>query len=235
MTDTRVSPEQSTRQSSERSAERFGAQFREHRTRWAIAGVATVLVAGAGVLGAGLVGSTATITDSVAGVREVVVAIGAGPVNLTGTSGTEVVIETISHGLFPADAGHALEDGVLTISARGWGLNSYTEENVAIPAGIPVHVHTGAGDVTAVDLDVPRFSMDAGASSVDLSFATAPDAISVDAGAAGNIEIRVPDGGFAVTADARIGSEDVLVDDVPGAARGLHAETFAGNITIAPR
>jgi hypothetical protein len=137
MTDTRVPAEQLTAQFSER--------FRADRTRWAVAGIATVMVVGAGILGVGLLGSGDTITGSVAGVREVVVTVGAGPVTLTGTSGTAVGVETTSHGLFAADAGYSLEDGVLTVYADGWGLDAYTEANLAIPAGIPVHVYTGGG------------------------------------------------------------------------------------------
>ena len=169
------------------------------------------------------------------GVREIVVDIGAGPVTLTGTSGTAVGIETITHGLFSASAEHVLADGVLTIRADGWGLNSYTEENIAVPAGVPVRVHTGAGDVTAVDLDVPRFSLNAGASTVDLSFRTAPQSISVATGAAGTIDIRVPDAGFVVTADAGIGSEQVSINGDPSATRSVHAETLVGSIQISPR
>ena len=209
-------------------------RLRPHRARWALAGVGTLVLVGTAVLGAGLA-ATDRVTDTVSGVREIVVDIGAGPVTLTGTSGTAVGIETITHGLFSASAEHVLADGVLTIRADGWGLNSYTEENIAVPAGVPVRVHTGAGDVTAVDLDVPRFSLNAGASTAHLSFRTAPQSISVDTGAAGTIDIRVPDDGFVVTADAGIGSEQVSINSDPSATRSVHAETLVGSIEISPR
>jgi hypothetical protein len=215
------------------------AQFRAHRGRWAVAGIATAALVGVGVLGVGVLGiglfsSTEPITDSVSGVREIVVDIGAGPVTLTGTTDTAVGIQTISHGLFSANAGHVLADGVLTIRADGWGLNSHTEEILAVPAGIPVYVHTGAGDVTALDLDVPRFSMDAGASTADLSFRNAPESIFVDAGAAG-IDIRLPNAEYDLTANASIGSEEISIDHHSGSSRSLHAETFFGGITVSPR
>lgn len=104
-----------------------------------------------------------------------------------------------------------------------------------MPAGIPVRVHTGVGDVTAVDLDVPRFTVSAGAASVTASFVSAPEEVRISAGAAGNVEIVVPREEHRVDADATVGTEEVRVEVAPSAPGSIDASTGVGQITVRPR
>ena len=202
--------------------------------RWVLAGAALV-VAGTGLAVYGQVQPWDTTTGSVPGVREIVVDIGAGPVTLPAAPGSEVGIRTVPHGLLPAGAGHRLEGGVLTVFAGCFALNCYTEQHIAVPAGIPVRVHTGVGDVTATDLDVPRFDARAGASSVTASFVRPPDDVRIDAGTAGNVELRVPDAGYRVDVDSAVGTERVDVAEDPSATRSLSVRAAVGSITVTRR
>ena len=104
-----------------------------------------------------------------------------------------------------------------------------------MPAGVPVRVHTGVGDVTAVDLDVPRFTGSAGAATVTASFVSPREEVRISTGAAGNVEVRVPAGDYRVDADAAVGTEDVRVDVAPCAPRSIDASTAVGRITVEQR
>jgi hypothetical protein len=194
-----------------------------------------VALAGAGLTVYSQTRAWDTVTDSVTGVREIVVDIGAGPVTLTRAPGSEVGLRTVPHGMFPAGAGHRLEDGVLTASAGCFTFNCYTEEYLAVPAGIPVQVRTGAGDVTATDLDVPRFDVRAGAATVIASFVRPPDDVRIQLGMAGNVDLRVPDVGYRVDTGYTVGTERVDVVDDPSAPRSLSVHAAVGNISVTRR
>ena len=208
-----------------------------HRSRGVLGAIAATAVAG------GLVASTQishdTTTTSVPGVREVVVDIGAGPVTLHGGEGDAVDIRSTPHGLFTTSSAprHETVDGVLRITSAcsGIALHCYTREEITVPAGVPVRVHTGVGDVTAIDLDVPTFTVDAGAATVSASFLSAPEEVRIHAGAAGNVEIVVPEAEYEVHADTAVGTEDVRVDVASSAPRRIDASTGAGNVSVDTR
>ena len=94
---------------------------------------------------------------------------------------------------------------------------------------------TSVGDVTAVDLDVPSLVVSAGAATVTASFVSAPEEVRISAGAAGNVEIVVPDAEYRVDAVATVGGEDVGVDVASSATGSIDATTGVGNITVRPR
>ncbi|WP_139173756.1 hypothetical protein [Geodermatophilus telluris] len=210
---------------------------RRRRSRWVVGAVAATALVG------GLAAATQVRHDStssvVPGVREVVVDIGAGPVTLRGGDGDAVGVRSTPHGLFTSSAAprHELVDGVLRITSgcSGFALHCWTEEEVTVPAGVPVRVHTGVGDVTAVDLDVPLFEVGAGAGTVTATFTGAPGEVRVDAGAAGNVEVVVPDGRYRVDADATVGPTEVQVDHDASAGRSIDASTGVGQVTVRSR
>ena len=213
------------------------ARAQRHRSRWVFGAVAATAVVG------GLVASTQlsheTTTTSVSGVREVLVDIGAGPVTLHGGEGDAVEIRSTPHGLFTTSSAprHKTVDGVLRITSAcsGLALHCYTREEITVPAGVPVAVHTGVGDVTAIDLDVPTFTVDTVAATVTASFVSAPEEVRIDVGAAGNVEVVVPDAEYEVDADATVGTEDVRVDLAPSAPRRIDASTGIGNVSVDTR
>lgn len=180
-----------------------------------------------------------TTTTSVRDIREVAVDIGAGPVTLHGGDGDAVAIRSTPYGLFTSSSAprHDVVDGVLRITSACSGVvfHCHTREEITVPAGVPVRVHTGVGDVTAVDLDVPWFTVSAGAATVTASFVSPPEEVRISTGAAGNVEVRVPEGDYRVDADAAVGTEDVRVDVAPSAPRSIDASTAVGRITVEQR
>lgn len=180
-----------------------------------------------------------TTTTSVPDVREVAVDIGAGPVTLHGGDGDAVVIRSTPYGLFTSSSAprHDVVDGVLRITSAcsGVAFHCHTREEITVPAGVPVRVHTGAGDVTAVDLDVSAVHRER-------------------RGRHGHCVVRQPTrggpdqhrcrrqrrdprsrGDYRVDADAAVGTEDVRVDVVPSAPRSIDASTGVGRITVEQR
>jgi hypothetical protein len=117
---------------------------------------------------------------------------------------------------------------------RGGCVDGYTEEHLTVPPGVPVRVRTGVGDVTATDLEVPRFDVQAGASTVTASFVRPPDDVRIEAGTAGDVELRVPDVGYRVDVDS-VGTERVDVAEDPAATRSLSVRAGVGNISVTPR
>jgi hypothetical protein len=206
-------------------------------TRWVVGAVTATTVVG-GVAASLLISHESTAT-SVPGVREVIVETGVGPVTLRGGESSSVGIRSTPYGLLATSSApeFELDDGVLRITSTCSGVASscFTQQEITVPAGVPVRVDTGVGDVTAVDLDVPSFTVSAGAATVTASFVSAPEEVRISAGAAGNVEISLPDAGYRVDTDATVGTEEVRVDRSASAPGSIDASTGVGNITVRPR
>ncbi|WP_214404905.1 hypothetical protein [Pseudonocardia lacus] len=217
---------------------------RRRRRTALVVGTGAVLVGGitAGAIALGVTVSTSlqreTTAQSVAGVREVVVEFDEGSVRLTAATGPDVDVRTTrawTPGYQPV-LGQRLVDGVLTLTSDCADFNIGCEvgREIAVPAGTEVRVRGAAGPVEAVDLDVPRFSVDSAAGPVSVDFATAPEAVRV-ATVAGPVTVRVPRGAYRVSADVLIGQVDVGVDNDPGADRSIEVSTVTGSIDVLAR
>jgi hypothetical protein len=208
------------------------------RNRLLLAGAAVLVVAAAGAVTFAPAASVETTTVSLAGVREIVVDLDAGPVSLRGGTGPEVILRTTRHGSMfgTPEARHRLDDGVLTVEADcGWfGGGCHVSEDLTVPAGVPVQVRTTAGGIDAVDLDVPRFAAETAAGPVSASFVRPPAEVRAVT-AAGSVALRVPDVGYTVDADTAVGSARVGVLTDPRAERSLYARSAAGDVAVLPR
>lgn len=215
---------------------------RPHRARNAVLiGGAGLVLLGAGYVALGHVGVSHQITTaSVSGVREIVVDVDAGPVTLAGGIGIGTDVEvrtTVRRSLTSAPiAGHRLDAGVLRISGTcpPFSMNCHVEEQVTVPPGVPVRVSTSAGGVEGSELDVPVLDVDTSAGSVTASFVRPPQDVRI-ATSAGSVELRVPDVGYRVEADAAVGEVQIDVVQDRRSPRTLHVETSAGNVAVLPR
>lgn len=205
-----------------------------------------VLLLGAAVLSVGCLAYVAldrpgdaesVRTASVAGVREIVVEVDAGPITLAGTPGTTVDIRTTLHGSATGTprADHQLVDGVLTVraSCAGMPLGCHVDEELTVPAGIPVRAETAAGTIEASRLDVPRLDVTTSAGSVSAGFSTAPQDVRVRT-ATGNVDLQLPDAGYRIDAGTALGERRVAVRHDPASPRSVVVETAAGAVTVRP-
>jgi hypothetical protein len=206
------------------------------RRRLLVGGVGLAVLGAAGVLLVG--GGPETTVVTFAGVREVVVDVDRGPVAVRGGPGAAVVLRTTRQGslLGSPATGHGVENGVLTVRAgcSGAGIRCTVAEELTVPAGVPVRVRTEVGAIEAVDLDVPRFSAETAAGSVEASFARPPAEVGITTGA-GTVVVRVPDVGYRVEAGSAAGATRVEVRADPSAARRLSVHTAAGAVSVLPR
>jgi DUF4097 and DUF4098 domain-containing protein YvlB len=102
-----------------------------------------------------------------------------------------------------------------------------------VPAGVPVRVHTAAGNVDASRLDVPRLEVGTEAGAVTAAFVRAPQNVMIRT-AAGNVELRLPDLGYRIDAETAVGPRQVDVVEDPAAPRSVSIETAAGSVTVLP-
>jgi hypothetical protein len=212
---------------------------RPRRRRVLLAGAAVLVLAGTASSVLGAAEPLGTTTDTVAGVREIVVTVDAGPVSLHGGAGPDVTVRTTRYGstFREPDAHVRLDGGVLTVEADCAGAfagGCHVADDLTVPPGIPVRVRTALGAIEAVDLDVPRFDAETGAGAVSASFVRPPSDVQATS-SAGNIILRVPDAGYAVDADTAAGSTRVAVVADPRAPRALTVRTAAGNVSVLPR
>lgn len=123
--------------------------------------------------------------------------------------------------------------GVLTLTSdcASFNIGCEVTREIAVPSGTAVRVRTMAAMVEAVDLDTPRFDVEAGAGTVSSSFRTPPDAVRVTT-VAGAVDVRVPQGAYRVSADAVVGAVDVDVVDDPTAARTIDVDTVTGSVAV---
>jgi hypothetical protein len=158
-----------------------------------------------------------TATETVPGVRELVVKTDEGSVSMRRADGTGVGIRTTevwSGDSRPAPERH-LDAGVLTLSSDCPALNIGCEVNykIAVPDGTVVRVETVDGSVDAEGLVSPRFE----ASTVD-----------------GSIHLTVPPGNYRVKATTIDGRVRVGVPDDPSASKEISVHSVDGGIDILP-
>lgn len=92
-------------------------------------------------------------------------------------------------------------------------------------------VRSGTGEVRGEDLRAGRTDVEVGSGSVSLSYAKAPAEVRAVARASGDIDLRLPKGGYDVTAEAE--EVRVRVDQLPGSPRKIVASTPDGTIDVA--
>ena len=212
---------------------------RPRRRRVLLAGAAVLVLAGTASSVLGAAEPLGTTTDTVAGVREIVVAVDGGSVSLRGGAGPDVTVRTTRYGsTFREPDAHArLDGGVLTVEADCAGTfagGCHVAEDLTVPPGVPVRVRTAAGAIEAVDLDVPRFDAETAAGAISASFVRPPSDVRVTS-SAGSVVLRVPDAGYAVDAGTVAGSTRIAVVANPRAPRSLTVHTAAGNVAVLPR
>lgn len=98
-----------------------------------------------------------------------------------------------------------------------------------------VEGETGAGRVTLKDVSAARVKASSSSGGVRVDLATAPESV-VGRSGAGNVEIRVPAGAYAITVKTGAGDDEIigLVND-PKSARKIVATTSSGDVLVKAR
>ena len=208
---------------------------RRRRTVVLIGGTAVVLAAG-GFAAVTLLGTTSeTRTGTVSGVESVVVDLAAGNISLQGVVGSDIGILSTLHSSFSSTPviDQVVTDGVLTITGNcpAPSMNCRVDEEITVPAGTPVTVRTGAGEITATGLDVPQFRGISGTGIVDATFIRPPELVDIET-RTGEVTVQVPAAAYRIDAQTTTGTVAVgLTDDVT-AQRSLRTQVTTGNVTI---
>jgi hypothetical protein len=216
---------------------------RRHRGRRIAlaAGAGLLLVGAAGVgavaLGTGVAGSLQqdTVSRSFSGVREIVVEVDEGTVELRRSADGDVRTSATRHwapGYEPVLTG-AVVNGVLTLGSDcpNFNLGCGTEQQITVPAGTAVRVRTVDGGIDAADLDTPRFDAATVSGPVRASFVSAPEDARVQT-VAGPVRVTVPQGSYDVTGETVVGPVHVGVVGDPAATRTIFAKTVSGPIDV---
>ena len=126
---------------------------------------------------------------------------------------------------------HQLDGGELKVQSPHCN-DCDTSFRVELPAGIALRASSGAGEVTAQELDVPELRLRSDAGDVTADVVSTPSQIDVQSDA-GDLSITVPPGRYAVDTDTDAGDEEVsgIVND-PQAPSAISAQTDAGDVTI---
>jgi Putative adhesin len=215
------------------------AKTKPRRTRALLIIGAAAVVVGVGAAAAVMINRTQQITtDSFAGVSSVVVEIDNGSIAMSPAGDDKVGVRTTLNGFsggLPV-AGNHLENGLLTITSAcpPNSMNCYVEDELTIPAGLPVKVRTTTGTVDATDLDVSEFDIQTRTGAVTGSFARPPDRVAI-AVATGSVELTMPAGSYRFDASTTTGSVRTDVQNDPAAQRTLQLSTGTGDITVTAR
>jgi hypothetical protein len=191
-------------------------------------------------------------------VRKVVVASGAGNVEVTATSTRRVVVHQTTHWVTAEPTPErTVSAGVLRLAGgcnRGWPIfRCDTSYRIEVPRGLGVDAHTDAGDVLVRGVGGPLgLSSDAGdieatdvtgthvkaesdAGDVHLAFATAPSSIDAQSDA-GDVDIELPRGEYALDADTGAGATSVSgIVRYDRSAHAVRARSDAGDVTVRAR
>jgi len=207
---------------------------RRRRNILLFGGVAAALAVG-GFAAAVYGSSTQTRTASYAGVESVVVDLGAGGITLTGSAGNDVAVRTTMHSFFSRAPVYeqSLTDGVLTItgSCPPPSINCGIDEELTVPAGVPVTVGLSAGEIHATGLDVPLFQAVVGAGRVEASLVRPPDVVDIDT-ETGQVVVTLPDVGYRIDAWTSTGTTDIDLRQDHDAQRSLRVHAGTGNVTL---
>lgn len=197
---------------------------RRRTTRWVVVAIVAVVAAVAAVVAAVSFGVWSalslrqeTTTETVPGVRELVVETDEGSVSLRRGAGTEVEVRTTEVWSQDTDSRPTLErhldSGVLTLSADCPWVNVGCEVNreIVVPDGTAVRVRTVDGAVDATGVVTPNLDV----STVD-----------------GSVHVTVPAGSYHVETSAVDGRVRVDVPDDPAATSRISVHTVDGQIDI---
>jgi len=179
--------------------------------------------------------STETRIASYTGVESIVVDLGAGGIILTGSTGDDVAVRTTLHRFLSREPVYAqsLTNGVLSItgSCPPPSINCGIDEELTVPAGVPVTVRMSAGEIHATGLDVPRFQAALGAGRVEASFVRPPELVDIDT-EAGQVFATLPDLGYRIDAGTSTGSTSIDLRQDHGSQRSLRVHTGTGDVTL---
>ena len=143
-----------------------------------------------------------------------------------------------------------VDNGILRVEARCRTLLPCALDlTLDVPAGIPVDVHVGRGDVhvsdldaeltievdegdvTAFDLRAPTLRAQIGWGAARLAFLGAPGDVSVGVGV-GDVVLTLPDVGYALDV-ACLGLRHIAIGDDPAGA-SVRARTASGTVELRP-
>lgn len=94
-------------------------------------------------------------------------------------------------------------------------------------------LRSSSGDVRVTGARAGRVSARAGSGDVDLSLATAPDALDLATGS-GDLAVRLPDAGYRLSTRTGSGDEHVRVRGDDASPRTLTARTGSGDLDVTP-
>jgi hypothetical protein len=206
-----------------------------------LCGAVAALAAAAGIVHAANDALDRTTTEArtvTEPVREIVLAAGAGDVELV-RGGARVEIRQTRHHVTRRPRLHrTVEDGVLTLSSTCPGRFAFdceTDFRIAVPAGIGVRVSTGTGDIAAVGLDARRVHVQADVGDVKLDLAGRLERVDARTDV-GDLDIAVPRGTYAVDTHTEVGDADVrgLVQDAR-APRSIRVRSDVGDLLVHAR
>ena len=216
----------------------YPAPTKPRRTRTLLMIGAAAVMIGGGAAAVMINRTQQSTTDSFAGVSSVVVEIDNGSIAMSPAGDDKVGVRTTLNGFaggIPV-AGHRLDRGVLTITSAcpPTSMNCYVEDELTIPAGIPVDVRTTTGTVDATDIDVPEIDIQTRTGEVTASFVRPPDRIAI-AVATGSVELTVPAGSYRFDARTTTGTVRTDVQNDPAAQGTMQLSTDTGDITVTAR
>jgi hypothetical protein len=169
-----------------------------------------------------------------------------------------IVTEHVTEGLqVPSREAKLDKAGALTLKedcTLPIGTECDVSYEIAVPAGVGVVVHSGAGDVnasglittaalrlssdagdiTALDVSAPQLQLDSGAGDVTATVTTPPKRLEASSGV-GGVTLTVPNVTYDLHASSGVGAvTDSAVQNDPSSPRRIDASSGAGDVIIRP-
>jgi hypothetical protein len=221
-----------------------GGRVHPRRTRQLIL-VGLILLLALAVAAATLhsvTGRDDTMTLTAAGIRELVVKVYAGRIELTPSPTGTVQVTTTRRWSLRTPQPPTQAGGVLTLTGGCPPLGTLgitccaVDERVTVPAGTHVQVTTSTGDLTGTDLTVASLEANTSRGSITASFAQPPDRILARLDA-GGVRLTVPATTYAVEATTHLmpGTSPWTSQPTPTRPRKISAHISRGNIHILQR
>lgn len=210
------------------------------RRRTAVAlGAGVVLLAAGGAVALGITTAQSlrhdTVSESVPGVRALVVDVDEGSIALRAGTGPDVQVRTTrSWTQDEPTVARRLDGGVLSLSSDcpAFNLGCEVEREIIVPAGTTVQARTVDGPIHAAGLTATQFTAATVGGSVTASFAHAPE-VQIQT-VAGAVLVTVPPAGYRVATATVSGDVRVEVGQDQTSAHRLSARTVSGSISILP-
>ncbi|PZG08825.1 DUF4097 family beta strand repeat-containing protein [Nonomuraea aridisoli] len=180
---------------------------------------------------------------------------GAGDAEITETEGDTVrVVEHLRwRGDAKPETEHKVEGEALVVTydcPSDWGACGVDYE-IEVPKGLTADLTTGSGnltlrgltgelkllvgsgDVDAAGLAGRSLSAESGAGDIELTYASAPDAVELVAGS-GDIRLAVPDGAYDLKSEVGSGDTAVTVKTDTSSPHKISLQTGSGDVTVSP-